>query len=116
MVWDPETSEEKSALLPPPLPPMLGSAGQAEVGGLHDGAGDAGDLRLLHVDQQLGGRARRQRAVGAGGDGVDERAGPDRDGGDERGHAVPETAGAGQVDGGHAPIMARRCCESAENL
>jgi hypothetical protein len=53
-VWVPETSEPSSEFSPAP-----GNLGDAEVGPLDHGAGQAVDLRLLHVDQELLGGPRR---------------------------------------------------------
>ena len=54
-VCEPETSEVRSEL---PAAAERRQARQPEVGVLHDGAGEAVEPGLLHVDEQLGGGAR----------------------------------------------------------
>ena len=79
---------------PPPRPPEGREVRQAEVGGLHHGAGDIGQLGLLHVDEELGGAALRQARAGTGGVVADERRrAHDGNGGGRRGPARPGVVG-----------------------
>ena len=57
----PVTSEVKSEL---PWPPADRQLRQAQVGGLHDGAGQRVTLGGLHVDQQLAALRSGQRGGG----------------------------------------------------
>jgi len=89
-------------------------ARQAEVGVLHDGAREAGHLGLLDVDEQLGGRARGELAVGGGAEDTDDGATGGEDDGEHCGHEPAQHRTT--VEDAHGSMVPRRRCEIAETL
>ena len=96
-------------------PPTPGQARQPEVGVLDDGAGQAVEPGLLHVDEQLRGAAVRQPAAGARGDHADGGA---ADGEQRRrpGRGPASAARGRRSKTVMATIVRRGRCEIAENL
>ena len=91
-----------------------GQRGQAEVGGLHDGAGQPVERAPLQVDQQL--RGGRGGSVRRGGRGEVRRRPAGTASGDRRDGGTSQRSAGRRVNVLMVSSCARGRCETAENL